>query len=81
MISFYSLSTHMLKKSIVRVPKPLSNLMKEGAGFKLSGPKELLESGRAVEIQKSIDTESRAVAAKALGHVLDFNIGTAERCH
>ena len=58
--------------SAVRVPKPLANLMKERAGFKLTGSKDLLESERAVEIQKSIDDEFREVAVKVLSLVHDF---------
>ena len=52
--------------------KPLANLMKERAGFKLTGSKDLLESERAVEIQKSIDDEFREVAGKVLSLVHDF---------
>ena len=60
-------------KDSVRIPKPLSNLMKGGGvGFKLTGADKFVQSERGVELQKLIDDEYREVAVKVLGHVRDF---------
>ena len=57
----------------VRLPKPLSNLMKGGGvGFKLTGADDFLQSERGIELQKQIDDEYRELAVKVLGHVRDF---------
>lgn len=57
----------------VRIPKPLSNLMKGGGvGFKLTGAAKFLESERGAELQKLIDDDYRELAVKVLKHVRDF---------
>eukprot|EP01044_Picomonas_judraskeda_P010748 COSAG03_NODE_1408_length_4138_cov_4.868779_4_plen_257_part_00 len=64
----------------VRVPRPLSNLMKgEGCGFKLTGDEVHLTSDRGKELQGLIDDEFRKAALASLKHVLDFKIFEVEQ--
>ena len=64
----------------VRVPRPLSNLMKgEGCGFKLTGDEVHLTSDRGKELQGLIDDEFRKAALASLKHALDFKIFEVEQ--